>query len=422
MLPGAGYSQALLTLEQAVAIGLQNNYGILIAGNEAKIASNNATPGNAGIYPVIDGSAGYSMGVSNAKVTTISGQELNGVGARSDLATAGVNLRWRLFDGMNMFVTYDKLKVLEEMGELQAEMEIENSVASIIVAYYNIIRQEITEQILQEQVGISQFRVDLALLRYETGSGSELEWLKARVELNSDRSELAMQATETANSRTYLNELLARDVSTPVNVSDTIPLQDTLRLDTIRRWMKYGNIRLHLAEKSVVVSGKEVKSARAQQIPFIDFMVGYNYFRNENAASFLNYNRYFGPTVGLSAGVRIFDGMNLHRQYLNARISLINSELAYDQLLLRLDAWLYRVYNDYRNQLDQVGFERENLVLATRNMDLAKESYLVGAISSIDLREIQKNLLEARQRYLTARFLTKVKETELLLSGGRLVD
>ena len=52
---------------------------------------------------------------------------------------------------------------------------------------------------------------------------------------------------------------------------------------------------------------------------------------------------------------------------------------------------------------------------AEKNMDIAKESYTVGAISSLQLREIQKDLLGARLRLLTAKFKTKVKETELLL-------
>ncbi len=416
-----GIPQEMLELEDAIGIGLQQNYGIMIARNDARIASNNAAPGNAGMLPVLDASGTYTLGVSNARVNTISGQELDNTAARSDLATAGINLRWRLFDGMKMFITYEKLKVLEERGALAARMEIEYTVAAIIVAYYNIIRQELRERILKEQVDISRYRLDLARLRYETGSGSELEWLKAKVELNADRAELANQRTESGNSRSYLNELLGRDINTPFIVGDTIRLLDSLRLDSLRQWMNTGNIRLQITRRSVDESALDLKSARAEQIPFIDFMAGYNYYRNETGASFLSYNRYFGPSVGISAGIKIFDGLNLHRQVMNTKISLKNSEFELNRLILRLDAFLFRIYNDYLNQLELVGFEAENLLLAEQNMELARESYAVGAISSLNLREIQKNLLDARQRYLNAKFLTKVKETELLLAAGKLV-
>jgi outer membrane protein TolC len=239
--------------------------------------------------------------------------------------------------------------------------------------------------------------------------------------MNADLADLTSQRNEYENSKTYLNELLARNIDTKFEIHDSIPLSDTLRLDSIRALMNIGNTRLKVSEEDIRIARQEMRSSRAQQIPFIDFIAGYNYFRNETEAGFIKYNRYFGPGVGISAGVTLFDGLNLQRQVRNARIVCMNSQLEHDRLKLDLDAYLIRIYNDYRNQLDLVGFELENMTLAERNMDLAKESFSVGAISSLDLREIQKNLLEARERYLTTRFRTKVKETELLLISGQLV-
>ncbi len=50
-----------------------------------------------------------------------------------------------------------------------------------------------------------------------------------------------------------------------------------------------------------------------------------------------------------------------------------------------------------------------------------KNETAVGAISSLQLREIQKNLLNARLRLLTARFEAKTRETALMLLSGKLV-
>jgi outer membrane protein TolC len=62
------------------------------------------------------------------------------------------------------------------------------------------------------------------------------------------------------------------------------------------------------------------------------------------------------------------------------------------------------------------------MVLAAKNMDIAKESFKVGSISSLQLREIQKNLLDADTRLVTAEYRTKLTETELLLIGGKLLQ
>src|SRR5437867_568392 len=47
-----------LSLEQAIAMALKNNYSISIAGNNAEIARNNNTLGNAGMLPGLAINAG----------------------------------------------------------------------------------------------------------------------------------------------------------------------------------------------------------------------------------------------------------------------------------------------------------------------------------------------------------------------------
>jgi len=421
LLSGFLMSQEILTLGKAIEIGLANNYGINIAKNNYQISRNNASPGNAGMLPQIDVNAGYVKGLSDAKVNVITGAELDNTHANSDLITAGVNLNWTLFDGLNMFITYDKLKKLEDIGEVGLKIEVENTIAKIIAAYYDIDRQGKEVAIIQEQINISLFRLDLARLKYETGSGSEMEFLKAKVELNADSAALQNQQTVYMNSKTILNELLSRDVNTGFEVRDTILISYVLDYDSLRSNMRMANRNLILANKNKEVSLLDMKSTRAQQWPTLDFITTYSYYRSETEANFIGYNRYFGPTVGLTATMKLFDGRNLNREYKNAKVTLDISDLEVRKLESRLETYLTRIYNDYRNDLKMIGFEQENLRLAMKNMDIAKESYAVGSISSLQLREIQKDLLNASTRLVTAEYTAKVTETALLLLSGNLI-
>jgi outer membrane protein len=413
--------QELLTLEKAIELGLANNYGINIAKENLKITKNNAVPGNAGMLPSIDASAGYLHGLSDAKVRTATGSELDNAAARSDLLNAGINLNWTLFDGLKMFITYDKLRKLEETGELNLKIEVENTLAKIIAAYYDIIRQSRVLSIIREQVEISKFRLDLARLRYETGSGSEMEYLKAKVELNADISGLSNEQTVFLNSKTTLNDILARDVTITFNVQDTILINDTLLYDSLRQRMREANRNLLLAGKSKEISLLEMKETRASQWPKIDFYTGFNYLHSQTEANFVSYNRNFGPGIGVTANVSIFDGLNLRRQYRNAKVNFDITGLEKQKLESRLETYLLKIYNDYRNEIEMIGFEKENLILAQKNMDIAKESYAVGSISSIQLREIQIDLLDAGTRLITAEFKAKLTETGLLLISGNLI-
>ncbi|MEI6435815.1 MAG: TolC family protein [Bacteroidota bacterium] len=413
--------QEVLTLDKAVSIGLINNYEIVMAQNSFNISQNNVSPGNAGMLPAISVNAGYVTGLSDAKVKVVAGSELDNSSAHSENITAGVGLTWTVFDGMKMFISWDKLKKLEEMSELSAKITIENTVAKIIGNYYDIIRQERVHRILIEQVEISRFRLELAKMRFETGTGSEMEYLKARVELNADVAALSNQKTVFENSKTTLNDLLSRDVNTQFEVEDTIVVSGKLQYDSLRQSMKTANRNLILAARNKQVGQLELKAARADQFPTLDFYANYNYFRSETEANFIQYNRNFGPSFGILLNMKLFDGLNLRRQYKNAAISLQTSEIEIKQLENRLEAYLTRIYNDYRNQLEMVGFEQENLQLAARNMDIAREGYSIGSISSLQLREVQHDLLDAGARLITAEFKAKLTETELLLLSGKII-
>ncbi|MEI7492105.1 MAG: TolC family protein [Bacteroidota bacterium] len=414
-------AQDLLTIDRAIEIGLSNNYGINIAKNSQQISINNATPGNAGMLPKIDVNAGYAHGLSNAKVSNLAGYELENSKANSDLFTAGINLNWTVFDGLKMFITYDKLKKLEEIGDLNVKISVERTLARIMAAYYEIIRQEKETEIMKDQVGISEFRLELARLKYETGSGSELEYLKARVELNADIANLSSQKTVYMNSLATLNELMARDVTSKFTVKDTILINYKLNYDSLRAGMREANRNLLLYNRNVDVSALDMKSARSVQWPTIGLTTGINYLNNQTEANIVNYNRNFGAVVGVTAYMNIFDGLNLQRDYRNAKISYASSELEVKQLENQLEAHLLRIYNEYLNQLELLTFEKENVTLADKNMDIAKESFEVGAISSLQLREIQKNLLDANTRLVDAEFRTKLTETALLLISGKLL-
>jgi outer membrane protein len=418
---GWAISQEVLSLEKAVAIGLANNYGILMAQKSQQVAQNNASPGNAGMLPEINLNGGYLNGLSNAKVKVSTGSELDNSTAHSELITAGIGLAWTIFDGLNMFITFDKLKKLEEMSELSAKITVENTIAKIMGSYYEIIRQGRVHQIFKEQVLISRFRLELAKMRFETGTGSEMEYLKARVELNADVADLSNQQMLFENSKTTLNDLLSRDVNTPFIVKDTIVVSGQLKYDSLRISMKTTNRNLLLAARNKQVGQLELKTARANQWPTLDFITSYNYYRSETEANFIRYNRNFGPSFGLALNMKLFDGLNLNRQSKNAAISLQTSEIEIKQLENRLEAYLCRIFNDYRNQLEMIGFEQENLLLAKRNMDIAKESYAIGSISSLQLREVQQDLLTAGTRLVTAEFKAKLTETELLLLSGKLI-
>ena len=77
------------------------------------------------------------------------------------------------------------------------------------------------------------------------------------------------------------------------------------------------------------------------------------------------------------------------------------------------------LWQAYRNNLRLLALERQNLVTAQENHFIARERYLLGDLSGIEMREAQKSLLDAEERILVAEYNTKLCEISLRqLSGG----
>lgn len=415
-----GYGQDYLGLEDALRIGMENNFGIRITRHEMNIAANNNTIGNAGFLPVMTVSGGYEKSITSADVKVYSGTELDEKSAHTDWVDAGIYLNWTLFDGLNMFVNSDRLQTLQEMGEIEFRMSVEQVQAMIIIAYANIVRQQMMLAALNDQVELSRFRVEIAEVRKSVGASSELEYLQALVDLNADESALTDHQSTLANAKIILNELLARDIQRDFYVQDTIVLEEMLQQDSLFRESLANNSGVLMQQFEKELSELELKSMKGVRYPQVGFYSSYLFTENQTDASFISYNRQLGPHFGLTLDFTLFDGLNRSREVQNARIGTEMADLALMQYQQQLQSEVMRNYNRYESEIRVISLERQNLILAEKNMDIALESYKVGAISSIELREVQDNLLEARSRLISALFHVKARETELKRLSGRL--
>ncbi|MBN2355307.1 TolC family protein [candidate division KSB1 bacterium] len=422
VLPHYAAAEEILALGEAVKIALENNYGITLARNDLDMARNNNSAGNAGFLPRIDAVAEYNKGELDAEVNTLLNTGLEKSGAKTELLTAGIMLKWTLFDGFNMFANSRYLKIQEEIGELNLKSSIENTIAKIIIQYYEIVRQAQVVSILQEQVGISEYRTQIAQLNFDTGMGSEFELMKSTVELNFDKLQLQKQSTGMANSKITLNELLSRDVNTEFTIQDSISISDMFNYASLEKRMRASNKNLLLAYKNKQLSEQEARKVLAKYFPTIDFKTGYTYYDFKTEASLINETKTYGFNIGLNANLNLFDGMNDKRRRENAEINIINNELRIKQLENHLDAYLARIYREYQDGLTLIELEKDNLELAKTNMDIAKESFSTGSISSLQFREVQRNLLDANMMLVNVKYHIKVKETELLLISGQVLS
>ncbi|MDR1372859.1 MAG: TolC family protein [Dysgonamonadaceae bacterium] len=419
------FAQESYNLQRCLEAGLQKNYDIRIIRNEERISANNVSWGNVGFLPSLDLNVGYSGDLDNRINQKYTGGETD---KNKDIlnqgANVGLNLAWTVFDGLQMQTNYERLKQFHEAGELNTKLVIENWIAGFVAEYYNYVHHNLQLANLRYAVLLSKERMRIAAEKYNIGSDSRLDMLQAKVDFNADSSNLIKQYEVVYKSGVNLNRMMAADdVSQKIVVSDSIiALNSSLDEEILRQSMLRSNYNLLLSAKNRTVSELDYRALKGRNYPYIKFNAGYGYTLNTYGSGSLERMENLGLTYGFTLGFNIFDGMNRNREQKNARITIENRLLQYEQLEQSLQADLAQMLMAYRNNLDLIQLERENLQSARENYEIAIERYRLGTLSGIELREAQNSLLNAEERLLQAEFNTKICEISLMQISGQASD
>ena len=415
-------AQSILTLEDALQQATERNYDIQIAQNDVTISRANYSVGNAGFLPSLDAIATYSGTLSNTNQTFLNGTSNEVDGALTERTSAGVNLNWTLFDGLQRNAILDRLRAQFEQQQNSALSTSERITEEVTLSYYELVRQQEQQNVLQEAVEISQERLRIAELRRDLGSASELEVRQAQLDLNTDRINLLRQETALINSKATFNQLLVQPLDLDYMVEDTIIIDTRYSLGTLQETALARNTLLHIAEQERAIASIEIREIRSEWLPSLDANTGVNYSDLTAESGFLLSNQSTDFTYGLTLNLGLFDGFNRRRRVENATVRLNNAELAIENIRTQLQSNVSRAYQNFLNSLQTIDIEQESITLARLNVTTALERFELGTITSVELREVQEALTQARSLLLFAQFEAKQAEIELSRLTGELVE
>ena len=420
---GAAAQPPVYTLKDCLEQGLLNNYSLRITRNQERVSRNNATLANAGALPVVDLTAGYSgsMGDTESELRQ-TGEVTRENGALDHTVDAGVNLEWTLFDGFSISSTYRQLKELERQGETDTRIALEDLVANIAAEYYNFVQQKIRLKNFRYAMTLSRERLRIAELHMNVGNASGLDYLQARVDFNADSAQYIKQQEALHTSRIMLNELMAKeDVDEFFVITDSlIDINHILDFDELWQGTLAVNATLLRAVQNQTIARLDYKKVCARDYPYLRLNGGYGLTLNRYELASTSRRTTRGLNFGLTVGFRLFDG-NRRRERRNASLAVENARLEREQVEQTLRADLSNLWQAYRNNLELLKLERQNLIVARDNYDISRDRYLLGDLAGIEMREAQKNLLDAEERILSAEYDTKVCEISLLQISGKIM-
>jgi outer membrane protein TolC len=416
-------SQEVYTLQMLIDRVLEENYQVRIQRNLELITENNNTLGNAGFLPVVDAEGNATVSYYNTKQELNSGTVNEGSNAKSSNLNGLLYVNWTVFDGFKMFAKRKQLNLIQQLGAVNTRYFIEQTVADVTLAYYEVILQKELLENYRNTLEISRFRYQLEKKKISVGSGNALLYNQALVDYNND----SLTVLETEMGIKTLEIRITRfanlDPDNPLSLAEVeinpgiIGNKDSLVAQAIA-----ANPEIKQSMLEEMIAGQNVQIEKADYYPIVNVFGQYSATNQNNEVGFIKQNKNYGPMFGVSVRFNLFNGGNDRREVVNQEIVEDNTVLNNENTLSLIKAAVIERHYHYTALMQQFQLATDNALAAQRSLEIATLQFQNGTINGYDFRQTQLTLIIANNKAKQIGFRIKAVEIELNRLTGELLN
>jgi outer membrane protein len=411
-----------LSLDQALELGLQNNFQIQISNADLQIAENNNTLGNAGMLPTVTAGIMQSNRYDNSESNTVPD-------ARDEIQSHSLrpnaNAQMILFNGFRIQTNKANLELSEESARIEMQNTVENTLSEIIHAYYYVLLEQEKLDVLKELTKLSKDRYRYIEERLKLGTAVSYDMLQVKNAFLQDSANYLTQQSAYSTAMRRLNKALADTSFTDYVLTDELSAEiRDYSLAELEALLLEKNTNLEMMRTGSRMTENYIKIAESARYPSLALNAGTDYtqswakYNQNDFNDSYSYNMY----ANLNLSYTIFDGGNRKRQIANARIEAEKMQLQINDLELQLKSNLYALSDMYEVRKQVLLVARENLEAAELNLEISKDRFERGAINSFNYRDVQINYLNAAYTKLQAEYNLTATHTDLMQITGGLIE
>lgn len=398
---------------------LHENYGIQIQRIQLDIAKNENHAGNAGYLPTIGFDAQQNYTINTARQEFLSGQINEASNARNQGFDAGASLNWTFFDGFKMFITDKKLDLMEDQAKYQLLAEIELKVYQASLTYYSLISLQAQQKIREASIALSMERMHQIHAKQKVGAANRLEILQTQLDVNADSAALFQNIRDIQHLKAELNSLINQPVNAPFEASEKLPdMSGNIQWEELVRLAEKQNTSVLLAKANTAILHKEREELKSRYYPQLGIYANYNFGSSQNQVGFLLSNRVYGPGLGVFARWDILDNLSRYKGLKTLKLREDQSELLEKEQTQFISLELRKAFENYHYAQQTFEFEQRTQIDAQEVYTISKESYQLGTLTTLELREIQFAVQESENRMILARMELIIARLNLTLVTG----
>ncbi len=426
------FGQEMLSLQQAIEIGLKNNYQIQIAERNLEIAQNSNDWSIAGRYPNINVTLNWNNNFVKSDNPASFFPENTSL---SSGIVPGAEVTWTLYNGSRIQFTKRQLEQLQQLSQGNVQIAVENTIQQIILSYYQALVQQEQLRVREEVLKLSRDRLEYARVRVEFGQAASFDILQSQDAYLNDSTSYLIQRNTFENSLRDLNLAMGiDDLSKQYQLTDQLQfvVQD-YTLENLKNRMLTNNRTLQNLFVARELAAISTRLQETTQRPQVNLRLGITDNINYNIISKqVNINgderdfggvrtNAFNTNLGISLVYNVFDWGVRKRNIQNARIGEITAQLDIEDQKRTLNNQLENTFATFNNQRQLVEVTNQLVANAQRSLSIAGDRFEAGLINIFDYRVVQLSYISAVQSRLNAVFNLKTTETDLIRLVGGLV-
>jgi len=412
-------AQEQLRLPDAVNIALKNSLDIQLAKNKISTDSINNFIGVAGGLPLVTGNISDNEQISSINQKLNTGTTISRAGAATNQLNAGVTGSILLYNGERVIATKKRLAELESQSKTQLNSQVQNVIADVMTAYYDVVRQQSYTKTIQRSIDVFKQKLELVRISQKAGLANNADLFQAQIDLN--EQVLARQAQDLViqQAKTELLRVMGVNTDSTVNVEDTILVDRSINLGDILSSISK-NPDIVAADQQIRINSLIVKETSAQRYPSVRATSGFNFVRSQAAAGQVLLNQNYGPAIGVNVSIPIYNGQIYKRQIKTAEINVKNAELQKKILERDYSADVVKFYNTYIFTLQQLDTEKVNYQLSAKLLDLSLKRFQFRQATIVEVKNSQQAFEQSGYRLVNLSFAAKSAEISLKKLASRL--
>lgn len=415
--PAVAPLPARLDLRAAINYAVEHNHSILQARERIREQE--------GLIVEVKALALPNASVNSGYTRTDSGLlKDRGVGASEDDWRIALEVRQALYAGGGVKAALDAQRLVRESSLLELQSIINDALLQVRTRFYDVLlaREQITVQ--EENVRLLTEQLQTARDRYEAGSVSNFDVLRAEVALANARTPLIRVRNQYRIAIDQLRQALGygepvtgSSPAMPEVVGELTFTPASYELESALSSARTNRPDLLRLAKVEEARRAGVTIRQANYRPTLDLVGGYQFRKSANSERLGD--SLDGWTLGLQSSWAVFDGRRTKGQVMQAKSQLEQARLQTAERTLGVEVEVRQALSALQEAAELVDSARRVVEQAEEAVRLADARYGAGTVTQLDVLQARVALTEARTNQWQANYSHNVALATVRRSIGQ---